>query len=618
MSGSTRTRSPGATWLRRLGWLLVAGGALITVWIGTALIAGLASLGDLRAAEHDLLSAKSDLASIVSHASDLSTADGRSAAARQAQVALADAARADSRLRHSAGLGIMRFLPVAAEQRDAALQLAADAKRGSAAAVQLVNDSSAFASYSHAHPGVLPLSALLTLSEQTRSAESVVSGIVRPGGALIGPLAKARNQLNDLAASTATHLRNAADDMQIAANFFGASGPRRYLVAAENNAEMRDQGAVLSYAVIDFAEGKVSTEHTGPIHELALSQAVALPMPTGMQEMFGDMEPTQLWQSVNATADFPFSGRAMAAMYQQATGRSVDGVIAIDVPALASIMSITGPVQVDGIPGQVDAGNVSALLLDQLYQRLPLGSDTAQRRELESGVAAAVASQLQRGNFDAVALGRQLGLASSDGHLRLWSATESEEAVLAKQQIGGPPSAEDPGGSFHLAMENATATKLDYFVQPHVEVHITLNSSGTAAVRTTVTAVNGAPADAGSSYQFGPEKYQSRAGQYIARVYYWTPAGSTGPGTARESGLVLSEQNVVALPGGSGAVVFNTTIPGLVHNGTINLRFVPQARAKPAILTVTVDGPGWVLDGVGINGQEWEHTIGLHWTARRG
>lgn len=617
MSGRSRPRSQRSPWPRRIGWLLVAVGSLVTVWVGAALVAGLASLGDLRAAEHDLLAAKSDLASIVSNASNLTTADGRTAATRRARAALSEAVRADSRLRHSAGLSVMRVLPVASGQRAAALELAGDATRGAAAAVQLVNDADAFAAYAQAHPGVLPLSALQTLSEQTRAAKSVVASMVRTGGPLIGPLAKARNQLNELAATTATHLRNAADDMQVTADFFGASGPRRYLVAAENNAEMRDQGAVLSYAVIDFADGKVMTEHTGPIHELALNQPVPLAVPAGMQEMFGDMEPTQLWQSVNATADFPFTGRAMAAMYQRAAGRSVDGVIAIDVPALASIMSVTGPVEVTGIPGQVDAGNVSSLLLDQLYRSLPAGSDTAQRRELESGVAAAVASQLQRGGYDAVALGRQLGEAAADGHLRLWSTVPSEEAILARQEIGGPPSTGDPAGSFHLALENATATKLDFFVQPKIEVRITLDPSGSAEVRTTVTAVNGAPADAQPSYQFGPQQYQSRAGQYIARVYYWTPAGSTGPGTVRESGLVLSEQNLEAMPGGSGSAVFTSTIPGLVHNGSIHLRFVPQPRAKPAVLTVTVDGAGWVVDGPSVDGRAWQQTIGLDWAAHR-
>ena len=51
--------------------------------------------------------------------------------------------------------------------------------------------------------------------------------------------------------------------------------------------------------------------------------------------------PTQTWQSVNTTADFPFSGTAMQAMYAQAGGGHVDGVVALDVNTLASLLNFT-------------------------------------------------------------------------------------------------------------------------------------------------------------------------------------------------------------------------------------------------------------------------------------
>ena len=43
----------------------------------------------------------------------------------------------------------------------------------------------------------------------------------------------------------------------------GASGPRRYLIALQNNAEMRDQGMVLSFAVAEAADGRIRVVRTG-------------------------------------------------------------------------------------------------------------------------------------------------------------------------------------------------------------------------------------------------------------------------------------------------------------------------------------------------------------------
>ena len=50
-------------------------------------------------------------------------------------------------------------------------------------------------------------------------------------------------------------LLDAAAAMGVARAFAGAEGERRYFVALQNNAEMRDGGMVLSYAVIHFSRG---------------------------------------------------------------------------------------------------------------------------------------------------------------------------------------------------------------------------------------------------------------------------------------------------------------------------------------------------------------------------
>ncbi|HWI03729.1 MAG TPA: DUF4012 domain-containing protein, partial [Acidimicrobiales bacterium] len=110
-----------------------------------------------------------------------------------------------------------------------------------------------------------------------------------------------------------------------------------------------------------------------------------------------------------ATADFAFSGRAMADMYRQATGQPVDGVIALDVPALASLLRTVGPVSIEGVGEPVSAGNVGRLLLHDFYQGLGPTSDQTLRRERQGDVVRAVMERLTGGAHDAVAVGRALG-----------------------------------------------------------------------------------------------------------------------------------------------------------------------------------------------------------------
>src|SRR5205807_3126768 len=133
--------------------------------------------------------------------------------------------------------------------------------------------------------------------------------------------------------------------------------------------------------VVDVDRGHLSFEHAGSITELALTRPVAIPVPPGTQAAFGSTLPTKLWQSVNATADFAWSGQTMAAMYQQAKGRTVDGVIAIDVPGLASLLRVTGPVKVDGLSEPLTETSAPRLLLHDLYQQAPTDSAAAEREK---------------------------------------------------------------------------------------------------------------------------------------------------------------------------------------------------------------------------------------------
>jgi hypothetical protein len=305
--------------------------------------------------------------------------------------------------------------------------------------------------------------------------------------------------------------------------------------------------------------------------------------------VFGPIRPTQTWQSVNATADFAFSGRAMSDMYRQAAGQPVDGVIALDVPALAALLRTVGPVTIDGVVEPITADNVGRLLLNDFYQGLGVTSDQTVRRERQGEVVKAVMDRLTSGTRDAVAVGRALGDAAQGGHLRLWSAEPGEEEVFERTGLGGGPATKEADRTFHLAVQNRTASKIDYFVRPSVRQDVQVTTQGTAVVRTTVVIENRAPLTATPSYQFGPAGITEKPGDYLAWVLLWGPAGSrqVQNGVA-ESGLNLS-QFVVAVPAGeSREVSFETVIPGAVRDGRLRLRLVPQARLEPMALSVNV------------------------------
>ncbi|HWC12396.1 MAG TPA: DUF4012 domain-containing protein, partial [Acidimicrobiales bacterium] len=400
-------------------------------------------------------------------------------------------------------------------------------------------------------------------------------------------------------------------------SFMGAEGDRRYLVALQNNSEMRDQGMVLSYAIARFEGGRLVFDGNGPIHELRLAEPASTPVPPETAEVFGFLEPTRVWQSVNATADFAWSARAMVDMYGKATGESIDGIIAIDVPGMSGVLRAIGPVQVPDIAAPINANNVARILLHDMYEGLPPLSDRSDRREQLGEVTKAVIERLTASDQDPVALGKELADAAKGGHVRLWSAVPEEEEVFERTGLGGGPATIDADRTFHLAVENRTATKLDYYVKPSVRQEIQLTPQGSAVVRTTVTIDNTAPVDAAPSYQLGPDNFTERPGDYLAWGLLWAPAGSSQAGATPESGLMLSQQVAGVSAGQRREMTFDTVIPNAVRDGRLELRLVPQPRLWPVDLEVELDAPGWDVDGAESWKGRWDQVRVFSWRVER-
>jgi hypothetical protein len=283
------------------------------------------------------------------------------------------------------------------------------------------------------------------------------------------------------------------------------------------------------------------------------------------------------------------------------------------------MLRVVGGVSIAGVTEPVTADNVGRILLNDAYQGLGSGSDQTVRRERQGDVVKAVMDRMTSGSHDAVSLGRAMGDVARGGHLRLWSADMGEEEVFERTGLGGGPATKEADRTFHVAVENRTASKLDYFVKPSVHQDIQVTKQGTAVVRTTVVLENQAPADARPSYQFGPAGVTDKPGDYLAWVLLWGPEGSRQlQQGVSESGLNLS-QFVVAVPAGERReVTFQTVVPGAVRKGRLGLRLVPQARLEPMPLSLTLAAEGRSVGGSPAAWQgAWDRVQNFAWTVGR-
>ena len=601
-------------WVRkRLRWpVLLALGALVALGL---VILGAAAWRDVRPVRGELEAARSSLQQAVEDPGAWRTTERRAATAGQIEGALRTVRDARRRVDRSLAVDIARFIPLVSRQRSGLLEIMDDAETGARVGTRLLERVQELDEGGQIREGVLPFDDLGVLANALRDAGQRIRPLVRSADGLWGELGEARRKLNRVAGPMSARLLDGADALDVARGFLGADGRRRHLVAMQNNAEMRDQGMVLSYAVVSADESGIRFDRSGNIGDLRLDRPVATPIPEGTQAMFGYINPTTIWQSVNATADFAWSGRVMADMYQEKTGEPVDGVIAIDVPGLAALLRVVGPVNVEGVPEAISADNVGRVLLHDLYEGLSPTSDQGPRRERLADVTGVVIERLTGGAHDAVGLGRELGEAAAGGHFKLWSSRPDEERVFERIGLGGGPGLEDPERTFHVAVQNRTSTKLDYFVHPTVRMEVQLTEDGGAFVRTTVVIDNQAPVGAAPSYQLGPDPYTEKPGDYSAWVLVWGPAGATQAASVQESGLTLTEGIVTVAAGEQREVVIDTLIPGAVRDEKLLLRLVPQPRLVPVHLTVQAVGDGWG-DGAPSWEGPWDRTRTIEWEVR--
>lgn len=544
----------------------------------------------LQSARTDLTTAELAVSSVSHDPGVLTSKAGRANLATALRTIDSQASIARSTVDGSWALSTLHFMPIIGRQVDGTRSLVDDLHTTSSQATILLEKLTTLTSDSTATS--INLTDLAALRDQVGHSVGILTALPTSTNGLWGPIKQAQGKFNSDIHRVTSLLGAGQSALSYALPLLGAEGPKTYFLAAENNAEMRDQGAVLSWALVNTSNGSYSVNSPASVDTLPLYSPAPFPLPPGTEEVFGPLEPTRLWQSTNATADFPLSGAIMSSMYTKAShGGHVDGVIALDVIGLKDLLALTGPVDVPSINKIVTAANVVPVTLNSLYRSYPARDPQASRHEILSTIAKAVVDQLKHSSVDVAALVKTLAKATQGRHLLVWDSNPTYQATVTKFGASGSLSATAPDETFHLAVESAVAAKLDYYIRTSVSYQISVAANGDAYVSTAVTIRNTAPRNAKGSYIFGPDNVNSISpGEYVSRVYLWSPITSVVAGGIPESGLIVNPTSTVAWPQSSSEVDFQTVIPHAVRNGHFAIHLIPQSSLTPQLTTVNVVG----------------------------
>ncbi len=439
---------------------------------------------------------------------------------------------------------------------------------------------------------------------------------------LLPPLAAAVGELDEQRERVRELLHDYRRAQELVPSVLGFSGPRTYLVLAQNNAELLPTGGLISvYGLITVREGR--------IEEMVFEDAVAFSdrwMQAGNYvEPPGPLANYLLkgwsWNLAlaNWSPDFPMAARQAQWFLEAGGGPPVDGVIGINVTTLEKLLRVTGPIDVPEYGVRVTSEN--ALDVIEAHTRSP-----AHPGDDRKAIVALIADEV---------LGRVLDAEPSqwsplldtlqdvgDGKDLLIYLNDADEQRLVAEMGWDGGIRPSPGDYLMVVDASVNSTKLNIAIEQSLQLDVTLDELGNARHRLTMSYLNNLP-----RWQEGRDPELVRrlmlGGTYGGYVRVLTPAGSrllAASERGRSIGLEeISQENgktvfgrFFALPSGREKVLeieyFSPTIVDVREDYWEYRLFIQkQPGAAPTPLRVSISPPeGGRLLSLEVDGEKQE------------
>lgn len=536
------------------------------------------------------------------HSGDLS---GATTALRSAATNLESAAGdLDSPITQPA-----RLVPVVAQNRNAVVDILDNASAAATSAA----DALAVVDFDQltVTNGVVDVDALEVLAPSLADLEDTVTGLAAAledaeSPWLLPPLQNRLDHALERADQVEQQAKGISATARLAPTMLGADGPRRYLFLFTNSAEARGTNGLMgNWSELTIDDGRLAVTATGRTAELInplRDQDVQLDMPDEFFIRYGPFGAgtadggtyPKFWSNVTMPPDMPTVGSASAQMYEQATGRGVDGVFVVDAAGLAALLQVTGPIEVEGLDFPLTSENAEQFLLVDQYEFVE-----SERRDLLAAVTEATMQTVLSSTLPAPQqLAQALGPAAVGGHISAWAARpEDQELFSIVGMDNALPSLVDETAvrdGLAVVTDNSSGNKIDSFLQRTI-TYTAEHDLADGSIESTLEIVltNNAPTSGYPDYVIGNiAGLPNGTNQTILTVYSpqrvttmtvdgeplsWT--------TTTELGWITSSANLILPPGGSRTVV--VTMTGAV-GAPYELVYRPQALPNPDVLTVDV------------------------------
>ena len=330
---------------------------------------------------------------------------------------------------------------------------------------------------------------------------------------------------------------NSLSDLMTQLNSYGSLLPqmlgsdgttRTYLLAAQNNAELRPTGGLPgSIGTLTITDGHIELGEfisTGSIN--GLEGASAYGVTEEETALFGDRV-GQITNDTNFIPDFSRVGTLFSEIWESKTGTHIDGVIAVDPVFVQSLLKLTGGIEVKGYT--IDGDNAAKVILNDAYNTMPTDETDGFFADVASAAFDKVTGNLKNVNLTDLITTVEDGIKNQ--HFMVWMDNDAEEDAAKEVGAAGELKTDSSNPVLGVFAADDTWSKKSWFFSANTEVSEgTQNSDGTVTYHVTSTFTNNLTAELAAqnvSYVTGYNPLRRDETDMVMWVYLFAPAGGS-------------------------------------------------------------------------------------------
>lgn len=254
------------------------------------------------------------------------------------------------------------------------------------------------------------------------------------------------------------------------------NGEKTLLVLFQNDLELRPGGGFIgAFGVVKMKNGKIADTQVFDTGNFDKDAPNTEEPPAPLKEILG----TQFWKMCdsNWSPDFKTNAERAEKFYHLGGGaEKIDGVIAINTLVLDSILEITGPVKIDGYPGQY-TDETAILQLEYQVEKgyLEQGIEKSERKNIMGELAGILAEKAHNFSFsEQFRLAKKLEAHLKRKDIQLFFKNEDLQKKIENINWGGR--VKGYSGDYLMIVDaNMLALKSDFCIKRKMDYKVDLS-----------------------------------------------------------------------------------------------------------------------------------------------